>query len=69
MAIAKLKEFGGMQRLAPAAIEAHETEQALRDATFAHEMQMLDLKNEFVHREAKLRTEFLERVAAITSGE
>ena len=69
MALQKVKEFSGLARVAPQTIESHETAQQLRDPTFAHDMQMLDLKNEFVHREAKIRQDFLDRVNAITSGE
>ena len=65
----KVEKFSGVTKLAPAAIESHETEQQLRDATFAYEMQLLDLKNEMLHREAKLRSEYLERTAAILAGE
>lgn len=45
----KIKEFPGVQRIAPA-IGAHETEQALRDATFTFEIQLHDLRSEFLHR-------------------
>lgn len=69
MAIAKLKEFPGVQRIAPANIEAHETEQALRDATFTFEIQLHDLRSEFLHRESKLRDDYLSKVAAITPAE
>jgi hypothetical protein len=67
MAIAKLKEFTGIQRAAPERIEKHETEQALRNAQYALDCQLLDLKNEFLQREGKLRQEFLDRVAEIAS--
>jgi hypothetical protein len=67
MAIAKLKEFTGLQRAAPERIEKNEIEQALRSAQYALDVQLLDLKNEFLAREGKLRQEFLDRVAAITS--
>lgn len=69
MALQKVREFSGVARLAPANIEARSTETALKDATYAFEMQMLDLKNEFVHREAKLREEYLNRINQIASGE
>jgi hypothetical protein len=53
--------------MAPATIESHETEQALRDATFQFEVQLHDLRSEFLHRESKLRDDYLAKVAAITS--
>jgi hypothetical protein len=69
MAIAKLKEFTGVQRAAPERIEKNEMEQALRSAQYALDCQMLDLKNEFLIREGKLRSEFLSRVAEIASND
>jgi hypothetical protein len=69
MALAKIEKFSGLTKVAPANIEARTTESALRDATFAYEVQLLDLKNEMIHRESKLRTEYLERVNQITAGE
>ena len=69
MAAIKIKEFPGLQRIAPETIEKHEMEQALRDAQFALDVQLHDLRSEFLHREAKLRQDFLDRVTAITSGE
>jgi hypothetical protein len=67
MAIAKLKEFTGLQRAAPERIEKAEIEAALRSAQYALDCQLLDLKNEFLVREGKLRQEFLDRVAQITA--
>jgi len=69
MAALKVKEFTGLQRLAPETIEKHSIEQALRDAQFALDVQLHDLRTEFLHREGKLRQDYLDRVAAITSGE
>ena len=69
MALQKVREFTGLQKIAPAAIEAHETEQAIRDATFALEIQLHDLRSEMLHRESKIRQEFLDRVNQITAGE
>lgn len=69
MAIAKLKEFTGVTTIAPQSIEAHETEQALRDATFTFEIQLHDLRSEFLHRESRLRDDYLSKVAAITAAE
>lgn len=63
----KLDKFHGLTRVAPANIEARSTESALRDAQYALDLQLLDLKNEFVHRESKLRQEYLDRVAEITA--
>jgi hypothetical protein len=64
----KVEKFPGLTKVAPATIEAHSIENALRGAQFVLDMQLLDLKNEFVQRESKLRTEFLDRVARITEG-
>ena len=64
-----LSAFPGLQRLAPETIEKHSIEQALRDAQYALDLQLHDLRTEFLHREGKLRQDFLDKVAAITSGE
>ena len=66
MAALKLKEFTGLQRIAPETIEKHAMEQALRDAQYALDLQLHDLRSEFLHREAKLRQDYLDRVAEIT---
>ena len=65
MAIAKLKEFSGVARLAPKTIESQTTASALRDAAYAYELQILDLRNEVVHRENKLRADYRARVEEI----
>jgi hypothetical protein len=44
------------------------TEQALRDAQFALDVQLHDLRTEFLHRESKLRQDYLDRVAEITAA-
>jgi hypothetical protein len=62
----KVEKFPGLARIAPANIEARTTESALRDAQYALDIQLHDLRAEFIHRESKLRTEYLERVAQIT---
>jgi hypothetical protein len=67
MPLAKVEKFAGLTRIAPANIEARSTESALRDAQYALDIQLLDLRTEFVHRESKLRQEFLDRVNQITS--
>jgi hypothetical protein len=64
-----LAKFPGLQRLAPETIEKHDTEQALRAAQYALDVQLHDLRSEFLHREGKLRQEYLVRVAQITAGE
>ena len=69
MAALKVKEFTGLQRIAPETIEKHEMEQALRDAQFALDLQLHDLRTEFLHRESKLRQDYLDRVTQITAGE
>jgi hypothetical protein len=68
LAALKIKEFPGLQRIAPETIEKHEMEQALRDAQFALDVQLHDLRSEFLHREAKLRQDYLDRVAEITAA-
>jgi hypothetical protein len=60
----KIKEFPGLQRIAPETIEKHEMEQALRDAQFALDVQLHDLRSEFLSREGKLRQDYLDRGAA-----
>jgi len=67
MSALKVKEFPGLQRIAPQTIEAHTTEQALRDAQYALDVQLHDLRSEFLHRESKLRQDYLDRVAEITA--
>ena len=69
MALKKIREFPGLQKQAPETIQKHAMEQALRNAQYAHDMQLLDLRNEFVCRESKLRQEYLDQVAALTGGE
>jgi hypothetical protein len=68
MAALKVKEFTGLQRIAPETIEKHSIEQALRDAQYALDLQLHDLRSEFLHRESKLRQDYLDRVAAITAA-
>jgi hypothetical protein len=68
MAIAKLREFPGLQRIAPETIEKHTIEQSLRDAQYALDVQLHDLRSEFLHREAKLRQQYLDAVAEIAGS-
>ena len=63
----KVEKFPALQRAAPERIEKNEMEQALRAAQYALDCQLIDLKNEFLAREGKLRQEFLDRVNQITS--
>jgi hypothetical protein len=65
----KVKPYPGLQRIAPETIERHTMEQALRDAQYVLDVQLHDLRSEFLQREGKLRQEYLDRVAQITSGE
>lgn len=65
--LTKPTAFPGLQRIAPETIEKHEMEQALRDAQYALDIQLHDLRTEFLHREGKLRQEYLDRVAEITA--
>jgi hypothetical protein len=64
----KVKPYPGLTRIAPETIEAHTTEQALRDAQYALDVQLHDLRSEFLHRESKLRQDYLDRVAEITAA-
>jgi hypothetical protein len=68
MSALKIREFPGLQRIAPETIEKHEMEQQLRDAQFALDVQLHDLRSEFLSREGKLRQEYLDRVAEITAA-
>jgi hypothetical protein len=68
MSALKIKEFTGLQRIAPETIEAHTTEQALRDAQFELDIQLHDLRTEFLQREGKLRRQYLDRVQEITAA-
>lgn len=63
----KVEKFSGLQRVAPANIEGRATESALRDAQYALDIQLHDLRSEFISRESKLRQEFLDAVARITA--
>jgi hypothetical protein len=65
----KVKPYPGLQRIAPETIEKHEMEQALRDAQYALDVQLHDLRSEFLMREGKLRQGYLDRVAEITTAE
>jgi len=69
MALTKVEKFPGVTKIAPQNIEARTIETALLDEAYAFDMQLLDLKNEFVARETKLRAEFLGRMAQITAGD
>jgi hypothetical protein len=65
----KVKSFTGVTKIAPANIEARSTETALREAQYALDMTLHDLRSEFIQREGKLRQDYLDRVAQITAGE
>ena len=69
MGAVKVKEFPGLQRIAPETIEKHDLEQQLRAAQYALDVQLHDLRSEFLQRESKLREDYLQRVAQITAGE
>jgi hypothetical protein len=69
MDLLKIEKRPAVARLAPEHIEKNETASALKDASYAYEMQILDLQNEFAHRGAKIRDDYLSKVAAITAGE
>jgi hypothetical protein len=68
MSALKIKDFPGLQRIAPETIEKHTMEQSLRDAQYALDVQLHDLRSEFLHREAKLRQAYLDAVAEIASA-
>jgi len=65
----KVKPYPGLTRIAPETIERHSMEQALRDAQYALDVQLHDLRSEFLMREGKLRQDYLDRVAEITAAE
>jgi hypothetical protein len=67
MSALKIREFPGVARIAPETIEKSEMEQALRSAQYALDVQLHDLRSEFLHRESKLRQDYLDRVAEITT--
>jgi hypothetical protein len=67
--ISKVIPYPGVQRISIETLESYTTAQALRDAQFAFDVQLHDLRSEFLQRESKLRQGFLDRVSAITSGE
>ena len=69
MAIAKLREFPGLTKIAPETIEKNEMEQALRSAHFKLDRMLHDLRSEFIARESKLRDEYLAEVNEIAGGE
>jgi len=56
-------------RCAIHAAERSSASPALIKAFRALDVQLHDLRSEFLRREAKLRQEYLDRVARITSGE
>ena len=58
MAALKIKEFTGLQRIAPETIERHSMEQALRDAQYARGG-IARFAQRFLMREGKLRQEYL----------
>lgn len=69
MAIAqKIEKFAGLTKVAPSNIEGHETEQALRSAQYALDLQLHDLRAEFILRESKIRQGYLDQVNTILSG-
>jgi hypothetical protein len=68
MSALKIKEFPGLQRIAPETIEKHTMEQSLRDAQYALDVQLHDLRSEFLHHEPQLRQQYLDTVAEIASA-
>jgi hypothetical protein len=64
-----LAKFPGIQKIAPETIEKHDLEQQLRAAQYALDLMLHDLRSEFLAREAKLREDYLSKVAAITVRE
>ena len=53
-------QFPGVTKIAPEVLERHEVEQQLRDAQLELDLQLHDLKTEFIHREGKLRQAYLD---------
>ena len=64
----KVREFPGIQRIAPETIEKNEMEQALRSAQFKLDRMLHDLRSEFIARESNLRDEYLADVAEISGA-
>jgi hypothetical protein len=64
-----IAKFPGLARIAPEFIEKSEIEQQLRGAQRALEVQLHDLHAEFLSRESKLRTDYLDTVAGIMGVE
>lgn len=64
----RVEKFPGLQKLAPANIEARTTESALRDAQYELDLMLHDLRSEFILRESKIRQTYLDRVAQIAAG-
>jgi hypothetical protein len=62
-----VKPFPGLQKIAPETIEKHDLEQQLRAAQYALDVQLHDLRTEFLQREGKLRDDYLAKVAEITA--
>jgi hypothetical protein len=68
MPVLKLKQYPGVQLIADETVEAHNTEQALRASQYELDVKLHDLRTEFLARESKLRSEHLDRVAAIVAA-
>src|SRR5580704_7598374 len=59
MPLQKVKDFPGLQHIATENIEKHSLEQQLREAQYDLDVQLHDLRSEFLHRENKLRDTYL----------
>jgi hypothetical protein len=57
----------GLQKIAPEILEKRDIETQLRDAQYSLDLLLHDLRAEFLSRESKLRQDYLDKVAEITS--
>jgi hypothetical protein len=60
-------DIPGLQKIAPEILEKRDIETQLRDAQYSLDLLLHDLRAEFLSRESKLRQDYLDKVAEITS--
>ena len=66
--VLKIRQYPGVQRYGEAAVETHDTTEALRMAQWRLDAKLHDLRSEFLKREQDLRAAYLDEVAEITGG-
>jgi hypothetical protein len=66
--IAKTKPGTGLRLVADETIESRDLSEAMRTEAFNLDCRLADLRAEFISREAKLRQDFLDRIAEIAQG-